>query len=416
MIDLWPRGPDARQIHLSRNRGRPYGGDVPVTDSIHADPLNVADIQRVAQWSAPVITLVAPIDRHGIRQPAGSARLSALISRAHRILDAAQIAGVPLDRATRTALIDGLEELHRSEAIWHHHQGSVLITISPDDCYAGWTNADVDEGVDLRMLPHLRLLLSSVEPHPAYNVLDLALHRVRLRGTHAGALVDLPLGDTPTSIDDALRYEDHERQLTNHTAGTGSGHDMRFHGHGVGDEVDAERVDRFIRAVDRGITESLRHQGRDHLPLIVRSVAEHLPVLRSISSLPVVSDPELLGSPADHDDIVDLANRTRRVVLNSTPMPGGDAVERFLQRRGTGTTAEGASECVAASRIGAIDTLFIERRTTLTPRSTLADSSEIATDEIDDAIHQTWLHGGDVFVIDEDSLGEMVECAALLRY
>lgn len=42
--------------------GRPYGVDVPVTDSIHADPLNVADIQRVAQWSAPVITLALATD------------------------------------------------------------------------------------------------------------------------------------------------------------------------------------------------------------------------------------------------------------------------------------------------------------------------------------------------------------------
>ena len=389
---------------------------MPVTDSIHADPLNVADIQRVARWSAPVITLVAPIDRHGIRQPAGSARLRALISRAHRALETAHIGGVPLDRATHAALLSELEELHRAEAIWRHQYGSVLITVAPDGCYVGWTTADVDEGVDLRMLPHLRLLLSSVEPQPAYNVLDLALHRVRLRGTRAGALVDLPLGDTPTSIDDALRYEDHERQLTNHTAGTGGGHDMRFHGHGVGDEIDAERVERFIRSVDRGITESLRHQGRDHLPLIVRSVAEHLPVLRSVSSLPVVSDPELLGSPPDHDDASELANRARRVVLASTPPAGGDAIERFLQRRGTGTTAEGAAECAAASRIGAIDTLLIERDTTLTAHSALSDSPEVGTDEIDDAIHQTWRHGGDVIMIDEQCLGDVMECAALLRY
>lgn len=363
----------------------------------------------------PMVTAIIPIERHGVRRPTGPERLRALTTAARRQLTASRIDGIPIDRERIERIVGDLQMVADDNEAWRHPGGSLIALANGSTTIVRWAPVDLTEGVTVsRSLP-AHVLLSAVHHAPAFNLLELALGTVRLRGSDNGTLVDLPMGDTPKSIDAALRFDDHERQLTNHTAGTGSGHDMVFHGHGVGAEVDAERIERFIRAVGRGVEATLQQERRDRFPLVVHAVAEHVPLLRSSIGLDTIIEPAIDGSPDDGSEI-DLYEASRAIVIQHARHRDNEMLAHFRQRRGNGTTAEGPETCASAARNGTVDVLFITRTDHLCQLDVVGDHADLVDDDCDRAIIDTLTHGGDVVVVEAATIADGYECAALLRW
>lgn len=364
-------------------------------------------VRPLADVTGPVLSVVAPVNRAGVQRPEGPNRLRSMLDEIARDLERYQSDGHSLDRASQLLLLDVVVNLADDELAWAYPSGSVISVVTSAESHTLWTPMQFGEGFHVGPMAPLRCLLSAVVEAPDFNLVELSLGSVRLRVPNENRLIEVAAPAMPSSIDDALRFDDHERRLTNHTAGTESGHDMRFHGHGVGDEVDRERVERFIRAVDRGLTAALRESGRDDAPLVVAGVGEHLPVLRSISALPDIVAIPFTINPNDNDrQVIDairelLPRRGTRAVETT--------IERFAEHRGTGMTTEGAEASLEAAREGRVATAIIERCHAL-------DDSSGPSVLLDSLIAEVWHTGGDVVVAEPALFGMNVPCACILRH
>ncbi|MDA2945385.1 MAG: hypothetical protein O3C33_07295 [Actinomycetota bacterium] len=364
-------------------------------------------VRSLADVTGPVLSAVVPVNRDGVRRPEGPARLRSMLDAMARRLEGFRTDGHPLDRSTRLLLLEAVAQLAENESVWGERSGSVVSTVTSAQLHTFWTSANFNEGYRVSPMAPLRFLLSAVVEAPDFNLLDLSLGVVRLRVPDADRLVDVATPTVPASIDEALGFEDHERRLTNHTAGTNGGHDMRFHGHGVGGEVDHDRIERFIRAVVRGLEPALREIERDQLPLVVTGVAEHLPVLRRMSSIPTILEAPRAISFSDDErevvtDIQTMLRHGRTTLIEAT-------INHFVERRGTGMTTEGADSSLEAARAGRVATALIERCRHL-------DDFSDESARIDDLIAEVWRTGGEVVITEPASLGRAAPCACLLRY
>ena len=142
-------------------------------------------------------------------------------------------------------------------------------------------------------------------------ILSLSQNAVQLFGATRSAITMLDLGSTATSMAEALALEDPERQLQFHSTGGGS---VEFHGHGAGAELDKEAIQRFLRAVDRGVCERL---GDAHEPLVLACVDYYLPLFQAVTRYPNVFDTAVAGNP-ERRSPAELHAAALRVIESST--------------------------------------------------------------------------------------------------
>jgi hypothetical protein len=196
-------------------------------------------------------------------------------------------------------------------------------------------------------------------------------------------------------MDEALAYEDPERQLQVRSGGGGT---AQFHGHGVGDEVDKAAIERYVRAVDRGLSERI---GSSRQPLVLASVGYYLPILQSVSSYPSIVDAVVEGNP-EHRSSEELHAAAWPLVEGRFAEEIAKDLDRYGAVAGTGTAVTDTDEIADAARGGRVDTLFVV-------------SGAPADERVDRAALDTLAHGGRTVGVAEP-LDADASTAAILRY
>ncbi len=256
-----------------------------------------------------------------------------------------------------------------------------------------------------------------------------------LRGTRE-ALSPVELSDDiPSSLEEALRYDDFERQLQFHTQtgmGTNSGdRSAMFHGHGGADEVsDAENILRFFRALDNGVRDLL--EGGPHPPLLLAGVSFLQGLYRQVNQYN-----NLVEEGIDHDPtattLVELHRRSWPLVLPQFQQAQAQATAQYEHLRGTEEqrAISVVEEIVAAAYFQRVDTLFILANSPIWGAFNVENSQvEIHNayqpgdqELINFAAIHTFLNGGTIYDMSQGDVPENgagvtsdSAMAALLRY
>lgn len=386
---------------------------MPTSQPVDLQLDSAESLRQIVDLNGPVATVVVPIDRHGIRAPLGPTRLRLMITQVERALKGARLDGGPITHLTQQNILKQLSASSETEGVWSHPHGSVFVIAGPHQCAVMWSPISLAEGFIISPRVPGRLLASAVYERPDFNLLDLSLNTVRLRIRRDSHLVEVPLPAVARSFEAALSHEDHERHLTNHTAGTNAGHDMRFHGHGIGGEIDAARVERFIRVVDESVTAALREIGRDHLTLVVRAATEHLPVLRAVSTLKRITASPVAGSPDDGLE-VSLDDLEGAVFSDLEASRNRQWLTDMEQSRSNGTFTDDAGACLVAAREGRVAALTVARLAG--PSSSAQPTLDLIVDPIDNMVLDVVAHGGTVMALDQSSMGTSTPTACILRF
>jgi hypothetical protein len=374
---------------------------MPPTDTIRplvtldVDRVSNDDIIRVAGWEGPAVTLEVDSRRHGIVAPDGPRRAKSLIDRARRTLEHATLDGQPIPTGTVRDLVTRLLAIGGDPDTWRHGAEGTVIIATPS--HSGvWRTGRVDlDRVDVSTHPRIRPLLGLTSGVGPFTILALSLDRVRiLRGddTH---LEEIPLGRTPRSIGDALWFQDEERRITQHSAGSGT--EVMFHGHAAGGEQTNLRVRQFVSLVNDGLVEILRERHALTQPVIVAGVAEHLSELRGVTSLPDLVDVPI---PGNHLLATDRELHAAAIEILSGRLGHDTVLSRRARLAGTGLTIDAMAELVEAADHGRIDQLIVETGAERWP----ADG-ELADEIVDQLIVATLRHGGEVAEVPAGAVG-----------
>jgi len=383
---------------------------LPVLSEI--DLISIEDVRALGLVEGPCISIFMPTHRHGAETLQGPVRLRNLAEQAERDLEAV---GVTPDE--RASLLAPIRELIGDSQFWQHQGDGLALFAAP-----GWFRRyrlplEVPEEVNVNQSFRIRPLLPIVADGGTFLVLALSENSVRLFEATRYSIGELERGSIPGSIAEALAHEDRERQLQVRSGGAGT---AEFHGHGVGDEIDKAALERYFRAVDRGLRERV---GPSQQPLVLACVGYYQPIFRSVSAYPGLIDEVVEGNP----------DRRTAAELHAGAWPHAEsvfsagrdrAINRYREMAGTGKTATAIDEIVKFAQQGRVETLFIAEGATpqwASPDQTSgavtvsAERRPFDDDLVDIAVRDTIGQGGAVHIV-VDSVAPDAAVAAVLRY
>ena len=256
-------------------------------------------------------------------------------------------------------------------------------------------------------------------------VLALSQKRNRLLLATRYSVRDVPTPHAPANLDDALRFDEPERQLQFHSRTPGPAGSRRramFHGHGDVSDDAKTYVLQYFRLVDRGLKDILRDE---RAPLVVAAVEFEQALYREANTYPHLLP---TGVPGNPDEVAseELARAAWTVVEPVFRARRQAAAERFHALQAAGRGAGDLETVLPAAAQGRVDTLFAARGRHVWGRFS-PDTLELRrndangpapgdSDLLDDAARLTLATGGTVFVVDGAEMPNGGDLAALFRY
>lgn len=334
------------------------------------------------------------------------------------VTDAArELADRGVRRPDIDALLDPVLALDNSH-FWSHQDTGLAIFAAPGFMREYRLPASFPTRSVVADRFHLKPLLPIVQGERCL-VLALSQQDIRLLGADRYGVRPVGLRSVPTSLEEALQYDDPEKQLQSRQSGVAGrgGQTASFHGHGANlDEKD--RILRYFRQVDQGLQEVLRHE---QSPLVLAGVDYLLPIYRSVCSYQPLMDGTIEGNPEQISDL-ELAERARTIVDPWFAGRRNEAAAAFARHAGTDKASDRLDLVVSAAHQGRVATLFVPvgvQRWGRVSGGAIEEHSQPEPGDIDlldEAALATWKTDGQVFAVPPDEVPGDGDVAAIYRY
>lgn len=310
---------------------------------------------------------------------------------------------------------------------WQHQSNGLAVFISPDIFETYRLPIEFDTLLVIAQNFHIKPILPFVSGNDHFYILALSQKEIRLLRADRHHISEVDLGNTPTSLREALWFDDPEKQLQFHTStATPGGMNTRpsiFHGQGVTDDDSKTELLRYFQKVDRGVMDIL---GQEKAPLILAGVDYLLPIYQEASSYQYLVEDVLTGNPEELSN-VDLHKATWELVQPILQQGLEDALRRYQELSGSGSelASNNLTKISAASHHGQVGFLFTAQGVQVWGRY---DEDKLSIEQhlefqpgdqdlLDLAAVNTLLNGGKVFVLKPKEMPEPdTSIAAIFRF
>jgi hypothetical protein len=323
------------------------------------------------------------------------------------------------------ALLAPLVQLLNDISFWQH-QGDGLAVFRAEDLLRVYrVPLKLPEVAVVADSFHVKPLLPLLSGDGHFYLLALSQNEVRLfLGTQYG-VDQIELSGVPLSLDDALKYDDPERQLQFHTGAPAAGgrRAAMFHGHGTGIDDAKTNILRFFQLVDGGLRAVLRSE---RAPLVLAGVEYLLPLYREATGYPYVVEGGITGNPEGVSADA-LHAQAWPIVQPLFQRAQDEAAGQYRQLAGTGQASSVLAEIAAAAFYGRVQTLFVavgvQRWGAVDPSTHAVEMHDEAVASDEDVLNVlailTLRHGGTVYAVDPAAVpeaGQGAVAAAIYRY
>lgn len=371
--------------------------------------------------TTPCVSLFMPVYRAEATRAQDRIRLKNLLKQTRN-----QLKEAGHEEAAITTLLQPLQQLTEQES-WGTLGDGLAAFLSPDDASIYRVPLDLEEMVVVAERFHLKPLFPLIASNNAFYLLALSKNQVKLfQGSHQG-LNEIQTDEIPSSIEEALFYDDPEQSVQHHTGNRAVGrHDAVFHGQGVQDDDKRSRphdeMKRFFRHIDNGVKEVL--QG-ETAPLLLAGVEEHLPIYQTANSYPHLIETEVVAGNADHLSAHELHKKAWAVIEPIFMKAQQDDVERYKSLdNSNGLSSSDLKEIIPAAAFRRIETLFVPigqhvwgRYDAESNTVTLHDEQEQGDEDLlNFAAVQTYLNGGTVHALRPENMPAETSLAATFRF
>lgn len=391
---------------------------MPDTPTGTIELLDRNDLRELLQEAQPpVVTVALPTER-AVAEP----EHNALRAKQQRKLAADALAGAGVGEDDREAILADLDALLADAEYWAHQLDGLV--------HIAWHGGSrtyrlpyrVDERADVDQRAHLQPLLPALELGGAFHVLALSQGQVRLLRCTRSAVerVDLAEAGIPASLEEAVAADDADPPHLDHRAASAGGDRQVFHGHG-GSEHESKQIEKFLRAVVRGVDRTL---AGTTTPLVLAAVDELAAGFRARTRLSTLAGPFVAGSPDQRRD-EELRDAAWPIVEEVLRAPVHRAVEQHRAKQGTGLALSALPEVLMAASMGRVATLLVRRGAQrwgqFVPGEGVAAERDAPAEAHDEdlvalAVATTLLHGGDAFYLDPGEMPADAPLAAVCRF
>jgi len=379
----------------------------------------------VEKRKGPCVSIFMPTHREGgaeIQQ--NPIRFKNMLREAEERL----VAGGP-DHLDVEELLAPVQALLKDTDFWRHLLDGIALFRSPEFFRYYRLPLDLKELVVVTDRFHIKSLLPLLSGDGQFYVLALSQNEVRvLRGTRYH-IEEIDLEGIPKSRAEALKYDDYEKQSHFYpgSQGRASGKIMPLSGHGVGGTDDKREphddILRYFHQIDAGLHKLLRDE---RAPLVLAGVEYLFPIYREANTYRHLMDEGIPGNP-EGVRAEELHEQAWALVQPYFQKAQREAADQYRQLVSSGRTSNDIKEIVPAAHYGRVESLFValgvERWGTFDPATNeihLHASAEPGDEDLLDlAAAQTFLHRGNVYVVDPGQIPDdqnRSPLAAIFRY
>lgn len=304
---------------------------------------------------------------------------------------------------------------------WRHQSHGLALFLTEDSFDYYRLPWDVEELVVVSDRFHLKPLMPWLINNDLFYILALSQNQVRLlQGSHY-TVDPVDIEDLPSSLAEALQYDDPEAQLQHHNVSDSSGSPVAIYsGQGGATEDDKNRIWRYFQKIDNGLQEFL---GGQNIPLILAGVDYLLPIYHDANSYPHLLENGITGNP----DILkpeELHSQVWPIAKEHFDQQRTDAMKVYHNGVGTGQASANLEDVLSAAENGQIDTLFVtlpdhcwgyfdsEKRNAEVHAERVTGDDDL----LDVAAVKTFLQSGTVYAVDRDDMPNKQTIAAIFRY
>ena len=382
--------------------------------------LTLDQLKGLAQQAAnPSISLFLPTHRSGQENQQDPIRLKNLLRDAEQ-----HFLKSGMGPREVSALLQPAQALLDDSYFWRHQYDGLAVFMAADDFHSYRLPFCVEELLIIARSYYVKPVLPLFTNNGHYYILAISQNEVRLfEGTrHSVGQIDLP-AEIPTSLNEALKLDEPEKQLQMHTGSSPGGASTgMFHGQGSGAEEQEAGIEHYLNLVDSGLKKIFREQ---QAPLVLAGVDYLLPIYRKVSEYAHIMPEGITGSP-EHLRSEELQEQAWPIVEPYFRQEMEKTVAQYQQHAGTDKAADNIKEIVVAAVNGRVDRLVLAVDTQvwgLFNRDTgevfyyqEGQRKEDHLPLLDFAAMQTLQNGGTVFALSQDEMPTKSAIAAIFRY
>lgn len=268
---------------------------------------------------------------------------------------------------------------------------------------------------------YLKPLFSLFQDNGEFFLLSLSLNEVKFYECTRYSITEVEIADlVPEKLEEAVGYDSKNKSLQ-FRSGQGGEAGAMFHGQGGGKDDKEIEIEKFFRAVDKGIFNLIHNK---NAPLLLACVDHYHPVYSKITAYSVLFEKNISGSPDNIDPI--LLHEKACLLLNDYFREEREKyVETFRDLSSGEKTSIDLNDIVPAALDGRIEVLFMIKNEDRYGEydkinRTLLIDEELKPGEaslFNMAAKNTWLNGGKVYLLEPDEMpASGTKLNALLRY
>lgn len=376
------------------------------------------DLKQIARpQKTPCLSVFMPTERVGKRIQQNAIRFKNRLSEAKRQLEKRGFREIDI-----RDMLGPAQKLLNDNQFWRYQSSGLAVFINPELFLYYRLPLEFDEMVVVANQFHIKPLLTMLSGDGTFYILALSQNMVKFFQATRDTIHEVEIDGLPRNMDDALGYDNLEKQVQFHT-GTPKRKGKReamFHGHGAAADIPQEFLLRYFRKVSRALHPVLKEE---RAPLCLAAVEYLIPLYKDASSYSHVLDKGIGGNPENlrpeelHKKAWDIAGPLFLQEQNK-------AAQTYLDLAETEKASNLLQEVVPASFHGRAAVLFVavgvQKWGTFDPGSNkLAVHSKKRIHDVDlldfAAVH-TLLNGGTVYAVKPDDVPGGSSMAAVYRY
>ena len=373
-----------------------------------------AKLQELAKYSGlPCISLYLPTEVAGAETRKNSIKFKNILAEAENKLNQ-----LGLNNNIAEILAVARSYIDRHD-FWQNQNTGLAFLIGQQGIEYFCLEANFSELAIVGDRFYLQPLLSIVNDNSQFYLLALAQNQIKLFLGNRDRLNEVELPENvPSSLAEALKYDDPEKQTQYHSGEPGNS--PIYHGQGVGTTDNKDEIRRFFQQIANDIESAF---DVENIPLVLAGVEYLLPIYKEVNSYQHLTGESIIGNP-EHISPEELHDLARSIIKDKLTAEIKAAIDDYHNLSATDRTSQNLVDIVAAAAKGQIDTLFLVGNRQQWGNLNLQDYKVELTDNPDrDSLElynfaavNTYLQDGKVYFLDSDIMPEKTSIMATLRY
>jgi len=302
---------------------------------------------------AHLVSMYMPTEKAGRETRKNSIRYKNLLGEVEN-----QLSKTDLSHKEISKFLNPAHKLIQDSIFWQHQSDGLAVFITPQNFRYYRLPIKFNEEVVINKRFYIKPLLPLFSGDGRFYILALSQKNIRLLQASRYSFSEVNLENVPTSMEEALGYDNLEHQSQFHVASrTGKKRgDLMFHGHGGGEDNFKEDIQRYFQRVDKGLSKIL---GGESAPLVLSGVEYILPLFRNSSSYGNVLDEAVIGNP-DEWSADELHKKAWKIVEPCFKKEQEKALAQFQDLFHTQQTSQDIKKILPAAQQGRIGFLFLD--------------------------------------------------------